>query len=91
MWFGVVFTGMGASSSTSVVMLAVMAEVGAERAGRASGLVMLGFLAGLGTAPTLFGWTVDLTGSYTSMWLMSIGVLAAAALLTVRRMRRVPG
>ncbi len=91
MWFGVVFTGMGASSSTSVVMLAVMAEVGAERAGRASGLVMLGFLAGLGTAPTLFGWTVDLTGSYTSMWLISIGVLAAAALLTVRRMRRVPG
>lgn len=90
-WFGVALTGLGASSSTSVVMLAVMGEAGAGGTGRASGLVMLGFLAGLGTAPTVFGWTVDLTGSYTAMWLISIGVLTAAALLTAARVPRVPG
>lgn len=86
--FGVVLTGLGASSSTSVVMLAVMGESDGEAAGRASGVAMLGFLAGLGAAPTLYGWTVDATGSYTTMWVVSMVSFAAAALLAAGWLRR---
>jgi cyanate permease len=59
-------------------MLAVINEAGAST-GRASGFVLLGFLTGLGIGPPLFGATVDATGSYTLMWLISI----AAATVTV--------
>ncbi len=64
-------------------MLAVIDYAGRERSGRASGVVMLGFLAGLGLAPTLFGWLVDRTESYTPMWLISIGILGAACALSL--------
>ena len=49
---------------------------------------MLGFLAGLGAAPTLYGWTVDATGSYTTMWVVSMVSFAAAALLAAGWLRR---
>ncbi|MEE9533508.1 MAG: hypothetical protein V3W06_03755, partial [Acidimicrobiia bacterium] len=57
---------------------------------RASGIVMFGFLAGLGVAPTLFGWLVDRTGSYTPMWLISVGSLGLTAVLAVWWVRRTP-
>ena len=44
--------------------------------GRASGIVLFGFLSGLGIGPPIYGATVDATGSYTAMWLMSIGAAA---------------
>jgi predicted MFS family arabinose efflux permease len=88
-WLGVLLTGLSSSSWNSVAMLAVMDEAGAGGAGRASGVVMLGFLAGLGAAPTLFGWSVDITGSYTTMWVLSIGALTAAVFITVGWLRRV--
>jgi cyanate permease len=52
-------------------MLAVINEAGAPT-GRASGMVLLGFLLGLGIGPPLYGATVDATGSYTAMWLLSL-------------------
>ena len=87
LWVGVLLTGASSASWNSVGMLAVIHEAGEARAGRASGVVMLGFLAGLGVAPTLFGWTVDVTGSYVPMWLVSIGVLGLAAAVAGWRMR----
>ncbi len=83
LWAGAALTGLSSSSWNSVGMLAVIDYAGRERSGRASGVVMLGFLTGLGLAPTLFGWLVDRTDSYTPMWLISIGVLGAAATLSL--------
>jgi len=87
LWVGAVATGVTSSSWNSVGMLAVIDHAGEERSGHASGVVMLGFLTGLGTAPTLFGWLVDRTDSYTSMWLTSAGALFLAAVLAVWWMR----
>jgi predicted MFS family arabinose efflux permease len=83
LWVGAVMTGLSSSSWNSVGMLSVIDRAGEERSGRASGVVMLGFLAGLGVAPTLFGWMVDRTDSYTPMWLSSMGALGLAALVSV--------
>lgn len=77
-WPAAVMTGLSSSSWNSVGMLAVIDHAGSARSGRASGRVMLGFLTGLAIGPTLFGWLVDATGSYTAMWLTSVAVLGAA-------------
>jgi cyanate permease len=71
-------------------MLAVVDDAGPVAAGRASGVVMFGFLAGLGAGPPLFGYTVDATGSYATMWWLSIAGAAAAFAVAVR-WRMVPG
>lgn len=90
LWIGAIATGVTSSSWNSVGMLAVIDHAGEEKSGRASGIVMFGFLAGLGVAPTLFGWLVDRTGSYTPMWLISVGALGLAAVLAVWWVRRTP-
>ena len=83
-WVGVVVTGISSSSWNSVGMLAVIHEAGEQRAGRASGIVLLGFLTGLGVAPAVFGWTVDRTGSYLTMWVLSAAALAASFVVALR-------
>lgn len=75
LWIGAAMTGASTSSWNSVGMLAVINEAGAAT-GRASGVVLLGFLAGLGIGPPIYGATVDATGSYTAMWLISISAAA---------------
>lgn len=70
-WGAVILTGMSTSAWNSVGMLAVINEAGAPT-GRASGVVLLGFLLGLGIGPPLYGATVDVTGSYVVMWLLSL-------------------
>lgn len=80
LWVATVFTALGSMSWNSVGMLAVMAEAGPAATGRASGVVLLGFLAGLGAGPPIFGWTVDVTGSYAWTWAMAgLAALAAGA------------
>ncbi len=79
-WIAAVLTGLSASSWNSVGMLGVITVVGSEQAGRASGIVLRGFLAGLGLGAPLYGWTVDTTGSYTSMWLISLAAFVLAIL-----------
>jgi MFS family permease len=68
-------------------MLTVMAEVGALATGHASGIVLFGFLTGLGVASPLFGAIVDRTGSYDVMWLLSAAA-AAVAIVVVALWRR---
>jgi MFS family permease len=84
LWPAAVLLAAGSSSWNSVGMLAVMVEAGVASTGRASGVVLFGFLTGLGIAPPIFGSIVDRTGSYDLMWLLSalaaagaIGVIAA--------------
>jgi predicted MFS family arabinose efflux permease len=83
LWVGAVITAVSSSSWNSVGMVAVIDHAGEERSGRASGIVMFGFLIGLGVAPTLFGWLVDRTDSYNSMWVASLVALGLAAILSL--------
>lgn len=76
LWPAAVLIAVGSSSWNSVGMVAVMVEAGVASTGRASGIVLFGFLTGLGVAPPIFGAIIDHTGSYDMMWLLS--ALAAA-------------
>lgn len=90
-WVGAVLLGVGAQSWNAPGMLAVMADAGREQAGRASGVVLLGFLAGLGIAPPVYGETADASGSsvaaYDTMWVMALAASALATVLAVAWMR----
>ena len=79
LWPAAVVIAVGSSSWNSVGMLAVMVEAGVASTGRASGVVLFGFLTGLGVAPPIFGAIIDQTGSYDFMWLLSAVAAAAAA------------
>lgn len=81
LWPAAILIAAGSSSWNSVGMLAVMVEAGAALTGRASGIVLFGFLTGLGIAPPIFGAIVDHTGSYDLMWLLSALTATAAAVL----------
>lgn len=78
LWPAAVVIAVGSGSWNSVGMLAVMVEAGVAATGRASGVVLFGFLSGLGIGPPVFGAIVDRTGSYDIMWLLS-GLAAGAA------------
>lgn len=81
LWIGALGIGASATSWNSVGMLAVMVFSGREQSGGASGVVLLGFLAGLGVGPPLFGWSVDTSSSYTpGLWGVLI-VFGCAAIL----------
>lgn len=66
-------------SWNSVGMLAVIAGVDTSQAGRASGVVLFGFLSGLSIGARMVGSIVDRTDSYPTAWL----VLLVAALLAM--------
>ena len=80
-WVAAVLTAVGPSSWNSVGMLGLIVIAGRGAAGRASGIVLFGFLGGMGAGPPLFGWIVDSTGSYTLVWTISAAVSLAGAVL----------
>jgi predicted MFS family arabinose efflux permease len=85
-WIAAVLTAVGSSSWNSVGMLGLIVIAGRGAAGSASGIVLFGFLAGLGFGPPLFGWIVDSTGSYTTVWLLAAAAsLAGAGLMAMWR------
>ncbi len=83
LWPAAVLIAAGSSSWNSVGMVAVMVEAGVASTGRASGVVLFGFLTGLGIAPPIFGAIVDHTGSYDVMWLLSALAAAGSAAVIV--------
>ncbi len=89
LWVAAAATGLSASAWNSVGMLAVMFLVPASLAGRASGVVLFGFLAGLGVGAPAFGWSVDRLGTYVPGWLAA-GLLFACGWLVARRIPRHP-
>lgn len=83
LWLGTVGTAITIGSWNSVAMLAAMASVPLDQAGRSSGRVMVGFLGGLGVAPPLFGAAIDRTENYALCWglLTLTCVVAGVAML----------
>jgi MFS family permease len=79
LWPAAMLIAVGSSSWNSVGMVAVMVEAGVAATGRASGIVLFGFLTGLGIAPPIFGAIIDHTGSYDVMWLLSAVTAAGSA------------
>ncbi len=79
LWVAAAVTGFSASAWNSVGMLAVIQQSPVATAGRASGVVLAGFLTGLGAGAPLFGWWVDQAGGYRTGWLV-VGVLFAASI-----------
>jgi predicted MFS family arabinose efflux permease len=79
-WPGAVAIGATSSAWNSVGMLAVINKTGAAT-GRSSGFVVFGFLVGLGIGPPLYGATIDATGGYTAMWMISLAASGVGALI----------
>lgn len=90
MWLATLVLAFSASSWTSVGAMAVITIAGPAGAGRASGIVWFGFLAGLGFGPPIYGYTVDESGSYAFMWWMALIVFAVATGVALAWMRREP-
>ena len=77
-WVSAATAGLTMMSWNAVGMSAIVAEVDIASAGRASGIVMSAFLAGWMITPSIFGWTLDVTGSFTVGWMIVLGLHLAA-------------
>ncbi len=82
LWVSAILGFLSISAWNSVAMLSVIVETGARSAGRASGIVLMGFFAGLGLAPPIFGWSVDQLGTYRPGFI-AVTLLFGLALLTM--------
>ncbi|MDA3039188.1 MAG: MFS transporter [Actinomycetota bacterium] len=80
LWFSPLPYAIGIAAWNAVAMLAVITRTPRSQAGRASGVVMVGFLGGLSVGTPVAGWTVDVTGSYRPMW---IGATVLTLIATV--------
>ncbi len=76
-WIGAGLAGASVQSWMAVGMLATIATAESSAAGRASGIVVLGFLAGHTIGPPGFGLIVDATNDYAP----AFGCIAAVSLM----------
>lgn len=88
LWGVAIVSGASISAWNSVAMLSVISDAGPALAGRASGIVVGGFLAGLAISPPLFGWSVDRFDTYTPGFVGVLLCFTAAALLMATWRRR---
>jgi predicted MFS family arabinose efflux permease len=83
MWPAALLFSIGFIAWNAVAMLAVIRTVTLEQAGRASGVVMLGFLGGHTVGAPAAGYTIDVAGTYQPVWwAAAVLSLAGAFLLT---------
>lgn len=84
LWAGGVLFGVTALTWNAVGMLALLSRVEPAEAGRASGVVLLGFYTGFVPSPVVFGWIVDTIAeasvAWTSAWALVLSVFLAAGL-----------
>ena len=83
-WTAVILAGASLAAWNAVAMLAVILYSKPEHTGRASGLVVGGFMAGMTASPVAFGYSVDVTAGYTVGWVGAALCCAAALLLSLR-------
>lgn len=86
LWPATVLNSVGIGAWNAVAMLAIIMVVPRQLAGRASGIVMLGFLGGLSIGSPMAGWIVDRFDSYSLVWTVCM-VLSALAVLSLRGRR----
>ena len=90
LWPAVVLYALGHTAWNAVINLAVIVNVPTSQAGRASGIIILGFLMGLTIAGPVAGLIADERGSYELVWWLSM-VLAGISSIVVKRSSRVGG
>lgn len=83
LWLAAVVFGASTLGWIVVGMIGVVATIDIRDAGRASGLVLLGFYGGFVSSPVVFGWMVDRTGTYVPGWALIAAAFAGATLITV--------
>ncbi len=89
LWPATVLNAIGIAAWNAVAMLAIIVSVPRQVSGRASGVVMLGFLGGLTVGSPAAGAVVDRWGTYQPVWAASlILALIGAALIHPRLARR---
>lgn len=81
LWPGAVFYAVGIGAWNAVAMLAVITSMPRASAGRASGIVMLGFLGGLSVGSPVAGLIVDQWGTYQPVWLGALALSIMSALV----------
>ena len=87
LWPATALNAVGIGAWNAVAMLAIIMVVPRQLAGRASGVVMLGFLGGLSLGSPVAGWAVDRWSSYQPVW----GVCVALSALAVLSLSSGPG
>ena len=85
-WLAASLTGLSGSAWNAVGMLAIIQMLPTSLAGRGSGVVLFGFLGGLGMGAPLVGWSVDTLGTYTPGW-TAITLLFAVGFWVMGRVR----
>lgn len=78
------FLGGGAVAWNAVGMLAVMEFSPTGMVGKGTGLVLFGFLLGLGIGPPLMGLSVDVWATYAPGWLVTAGLLSLSAVISFK-------
>ena len=74
---------VGIGAWNAVAMLAVITTMPKGSAGRASGIVMLGFLGGLSAGSPVAGLIVDRWGTYQPVWFGAL-LLSIASAVVIR-------
>lgn len=79
LWPAAACAGASLEAWNAVGNLAVVTSVDLQDSGRASGVLMFGFLAGGSTSPFVFGLVVDHFGNYTWGWGLALATLSVAS------------
>jgi|TARA_B110000914_G_scaffold200113_1_gene191557 hypothetical protein len=78
MWPMAFVAAAGLYAWNAVAMLSVIIGVPAKSSGRASGIVVMGFMAGLSIGGFV-GWIADLNGSFDVAWIILLLLSLASA------------
>lgn len=80
-WAAALLAGVSVVAWNVIANLAAISAVDAPSAGRASGLVNFGFMAGFTVGPAAFGTLVDLRSGYDLAWAAVIAVFLLASVV----------
>lgn len=84
LWAGAAIAGMSMEAWNSLAGSGIISAVPVTKAGRASSLVQVAFMAGNAVGPALFGATVDASGSFTVGWVVCASVFVVASMMRYR-------
>ena len=81
LWPAAALFALGIAAWNTVAMLAVITTTPKAGAGRASGIVMVGFLGGLTVGSPIAGLVVDRWGSFQPVWVGTLALALAASVV----------